>query len=127
LFGLFTIFLKSDSALSFKSLVSKVESVDTFDEWIQRCKSRKKYKCQCKCGRIVYLNEKTLFSKRWRDCEGLGMIGEQKNCALKQERKKKRLASYSRGKDESYDIDYSNITHESLEIVECINENYEGG
>ncbi|MBM7656228.1 hypothetical protein [Neobacillus cucumis] len=103
------------------------ESVDTFDKWIQDCKSRKKYKCQCKCGRIVYLSESALFFKKRRDCEGIGEIGEQKNCALKQEREKKRLASYPRVKDESYDIDYSNTTHESLEILECINENYEGG
>ncbi|SEI12989.1 hypothetical protein SAMN05192559_11624 [Halobacillus karajensis] len=102
------------------------ESVDTFDKWIQERKSVKKYKCQCKCGRIVYLNERELFFKRWRDCEGLGEIGEQKKCALKQERIKKRLASYPRVKDESYHIDYFNTIHESLEILECINENYEG-
>ncbi|MDN3436514.1 hypothetical protein QMA04_00345 [Planococcus sp. APC 3900] len=102
------------------------ESVDTFDKWIQDCMSQKKYKCQCKCGRIVYLNEKGLFFKRWRDCEGLGEIGEQKNCGLKHERINKRLASYPRVKDESYHIDYSNTIHESLEILDCINENYEG-
>lgn len=102
------------------------ESVDTFDNYIQGCKSQKKYKCQCKCGKIVYLNEKGLFLKRWRDCEGLEEIGEQKNCGLKQERINKKLASYPRVKDESYYIEYSNTIHESLEILDCINENYEG-
>ncbi|SHN33721.1 hypothetical protein [Gracilibacillus kekensis] len=102
------------------------ESVDTFDKWIQNYKSQKKYKCQCKCGRIFYIKDTTFLGKRWRDCEGFGEIGEQKNCALKQERINKRLASYTRVKDESYHIDYSNTTHESLEILECINENYEG-
>lgn len=54
----------------------------------------------------------------WRDC------GE--NCELKQERKRTRIASYPRVKDQSYDIDYLYTTHESLEILECIDENYEG-
>lgn len=102
------------------------ESVDTFDKWIQNYKSRKKYKCQCKCGRIVYLDEKALFFKKWRDCEDFGETGEQKNCALKQERINKRLASYPRVKDKSYHIDYSNTVHESFEVLECIDENYEG-
>lgn len=108
-----------------KSTSNNFESVDVFDEWIQRYKSRKLYKCQCKCGKVVYVNETALLRKKWRDCEGFGM-GEDKNCTLKQERIKKRLASFPRVKDESYDIDYSNTTHESLEILECINENYEG-
>lgn len=101
------------------------ESVDVFDRRIRSYKSSKKYKCQCKCGKVVYFDETTLLRKKWRDCEGFGER-EDKNCALKQERNKKRLASYPRVKDESYDIDYSNTTHESLEILECINENYEG-
>ena len=36
------------------------------------------------------------------------------------------MALYPRVKDESYNVDYSNTTHESLEILECIDENYEG-
>ncbi|PEA83804.1 hypothetical protein [Bacillus pseudomycoides] len=98
------------------------DSVDVYDRTIQMHKSLKKYKCQCKCGKIQYLVEDTLFRKKWRDC------GEK--CELKQERVRKRIAkriaSYPREKDESYDIDYSNTTHESLEVLECIDENYEG-
>ncbi|MEN2765848.1 hypothetical protein [Ornithinibacillus xuwenensis] len=101
------------------------ESVDTFDEWIQNCKSRKKYKCQCKCGKIFYIGDTTFLRKKWRDCEGFGEEREDKSCGLKQERIKKRLASYPRVKDESYDIDYSNTIHESLEILECIDDSYE--
>ncbi|KAA6452747.1 hypothetical protein [Bacillus swezeyi] len=108
-----------------RSTSNNFESIDDFDEWIQRYKSRKLYKCQCKCGKVVYVNETVLLRKKWRDCEGFG-VEEDKNCALKEERVKKRLASYPRVKDESYDIDYSNTIHESLEILECINENYEG-
>ncbi|TYO53764.1 hypothetical protein FXF70_00960 [Bacillus sp. Y3] len=105
---------------------NNIESVDTFDEWIQRYKSHKLYKCQCKCGKVVYMVETDFSGKRWIDCEGFEGIGEDKSCGLKQERIKKRVASYPRVKDESYHIDYSNTTHESLEILECINENYEG-
>ncbi|MDZ5610754.1 hypothetical protein U2I54_28155 [Bacillus pseudomycoides] len=94
------------------------ESVDVFDRWIQDFKSYKKYKCQCKCGKVDYFNETTLLRKRWRDC------GEK--CGLKQDRERKMIASYPRVKDKSYDIDYLYTTHESLEVLECIDENHEG-
>ncbi|OTY05521.1 hypothetical protein [Bacillus thuringiensis] len=94
------------------------ESVDTYDRTIQDWKSYKKYQCQCKCGKVHYLVETMLFRKSYRDC------GE--SCAVKQERERKRIASYPRVKDESYDIDYLYTTHESLEVLECIDENYEG-
>ncbi|MFB7351003.1 hypothetical protein ACWGKR_24260 [Bacillus thuringiensis] len=98
-------------------------SVDVYDKTIQNWKSYKKYQCQCRCGKIGYLDEATLLRrKRWLDC------GEK--CELKQDRERKRIAkriaSYPREKDKSYDIDYSNTTHESLEVLECIDENYEG-
>lgn len=54
------------------------------------------YKCQCKCGKVHYINGTTLLRKKSRDC------GD--DCAIKQERIKKRLASYPRVKDKSYDI-----------------------
>ncbi|RRN68829.1 hypothetical protein EI200_18210 [Peribacillus simplex] len=97
---------------------NKFDSVDVYDRTIQSIKSIKRYKCQCKCKKIEYLVEATLFRKKWMDC------GEK--CGLKQDRERKRIASYPREKDESYDIDYSNTTHESLEVLECIDENYEG-
>ncbi|ENJ6138916.1 hypothetical protein AB1Z82_005184 [Bacillus cereus] len=94
------------------------ESADVYDRQIQTWKSYKKYQCQCKCGKVDYFIETALLRKKWRDC------GE--NCELKQERKRKRIASYPRVKDKSYDIDYLYTTHESLEILECIDKNYEG-
>ncbi|PEM56122.1 hypothetical protein [Bacillus wiedmannii] len=101
-----------------KSTWSNFVSVDDFDRCIQRYKNIKNYQCQCKCGKIIYLNEDTLFRKKWRDC------GEK--CELKQERVRKRIASYPRVKDASYDINYLYTIHESLEVLECIDENYEG-
>lgn len=101
-----------------KVVGNNFDSVDVYDKWIQDWKSYKKYQCQCKCGKIGYFTEDQLFRKKWRDC------GEK--CELKQERKRKRIASYPRVKDKSYDIDYLHTTHESLEVLECIDENYEG-
>lgn len=100
-----------------KSILNNFDSVDTFDSWIQKYKDSKRYKCRCKCGKIKYLDEATLFRKRWRNC------GEE--CELKKEHERKMLDTYRRVKDKSYDINYLHSTHESLEILECINENYE--
>ncbi|MED1436873.1 hypothetical protein [Bacillus mycoides] len=94
------------------------DSVDVYEGFIQDWKSYKKYQCQCKCKKIKYLDEASLFRKRWIDC------GEK--CGLKQERERKRIASYPRVKDKSYDIDYLYTTHESLEVLECIDENHAG-
>ncbi|SDZ41222.1 hypothetical protein [Bacillus sp. 166amftsu] len=94
------------------------DSVDVYDRTIQSWKSRKKYQCQCKCGKVKYLLETYFSGKGYRYC------GD--DCGAKQELERKRIASYPRVKDESYDIDYLYTTHESLEILECIDENYEG-
>ncbi|MGM7432609.1 hypothetical protein ABRZ22_25930 [Bacillus pacificus] len=101
-----------------KSNWSNFDSVDVFDKRIQSFKDIKNYKCQCKCGTIKYLDEDTFLRKKWMDC------GEK--CELKKERVRNRVASYPRVKDKSYDIDYLHTTHESLEVLECIDENYEG-
>ncbi|WP_242142153.1 MULTISPECIES: hypothetical protein [unclassified Bacillus cereus group] len=54
--------------------------------------------------------------KKWKDC------GEK--CELIQKRVRNRIASYPRVKDKSYDIDDLHATHESLEVLEGIDENY---
>ncbi|MEW4105908.1 hypothetical protein [Bacillus thuringiensis] len=94
------------------------DSVDVYDRFIQDWKSYKKYQCRCRCGKVYYFDKTTLLRKRYRDC------GD--NCAVKQEREKEWLDAVPRVKDESYYVDYSNTTHESLNILECIDENYEG-
>ena len=67
------------------------DSVDVYDKTIQNWKSYKKYQCQCRCGKIRYLDAATLLRiKRWLDC------GEK--CGLKQDRERKRIASYPREK-----------------------------
>lgn len=96
------------------------DSVDTFEKWINIHKERKFYKCLCKCGQIQYLDEFHFLEKRHRYCTH----GESE-CGLKQKNKEKLLASYKRVYDESYYIDYLNTIHESLKIIECIDDNYE--
>ncbi|PDY25850.1 hypothetical protein COM83_02820 [Bacillus cereus] len=93
-------------------------SVDAYDRRMQNLKSYKKYKCQCECGKVEYIDETYFSGKGRRYC------GD--DCGKKQELERRRIASYPRVKDESYDIDYLYTTHESLEILECIDENYEG-
>ncbi|MDA1657933.1 hypothetical protein [Bacillus cereus group sp. TH150LC] len=94
------------------------ESVDDYDRHIQTRKSYKNYQCRCRCGKVYFLPERYFLGKKRRYC------GD--NCGIKQEHERKRIASYPRVKDESYDINYLYTTHESLEILECIDENYEG-
>lgn len=79
--------------------------------------SGKKYKCQCKCGQIHYLSKNPFESKRYQDC-GIG-------CGLIKIREQKRKDACSRCKSYDYDVDYTNTVFESLEILECINDNYE--
>ena len=89
-----------------------------FYEKIASLKSYKKYKCKCKCGKIHFLNEDILFRKKHRHC------GE--DCELIKIREQRMKDSYQRKKDNSYDIDYTNTVFESLEIIECIDDNFEG-
>lgn len=98
-------------------------TIKGYDKYISFNKEIVKYRCQCKCGNIFNLSEEPLTRKRWRDCEGLK---KNQTCSIKKERDNKRLKSYPRIKDRSYFKDYSYSTHESLEILECIDENFEG-
>ena len=65
-----------------------------------------KYRCKCKCGKIHYLSERTFFEKKHRNCgKGCGRIPKEQHS--------------------SYNIDYTNTVFESLEIIECIDDNVE--
>ena len=93
------------------------DSIETYDSWIKKSKSYKKYKCQCKCGRVEYLSEELLLRKKWRDC------GEQ--CELRKKRQQKYRDACPKEKHPSYDLDLLNSYFESLEIIECIDDNFE--
>lgn len=77
----------------------------------------KKYKCQCKCGQIHYLSKHFFELKRHSDC-GIG-------CGLIKIREQKRKDACPRLKADGYDVDYTNTIFESLEILECVDDNVE--
>ena len=94
------------------------DSVETFDSWIERLKTVRKFKCQCKCGEVHFLSAETFSKRRWQNCgDGCGLI-------------EKRLQKYKdacpREKHPSYDLKLLNTNFESLEIIECVNDNLEG-
>ena len=80
---------------------------------------RRVYDCQCDCGRIYKgVGEFHLKTKK-RYCFD-------EKCDLKLAHNKRMNDTYSREKHESYDIPYLNTMNGTLEIVECIDEYYEG-
>ena len=92
------------------------------------------YKCQCKCGRRFIWDERQFLSARHRYCTaGMSLIGkrllypvsENELCGLWVQQKEKRLESFQRVYSESYYHNYTGSFHESLEILECVNDRYE--
>lgn len=96
---------------------SNVDSVDFYDHWIEIYKNQKYYQCQCKCGLTHFIDEFNFLGKKHRYC-----IEE---CGLRKAQKEKLLDSYKRVFDKNYDIDFTHTFHESLEVLECIDEHYE--
>lgn len=114
---------KQDFLNGKRSDTCNIDSADYFDKWIQDYKSDNRYKCQCKCGKIHFLNEYDFLIKKHRYCNRYRNDYEQ--CGLREKHQKELLATYKRIKDESYDIDFCNTIHESLEILNCVDDNYE--
>lgn len=113
---------------------SNVDSVDFFDHWIEEYKKRKYYQCQCKCGLIQFIDEFHFLEKKRRYCTDTtnhNFIHQSADyptlaeCGLKSKQREKLLASYKRVFDESYNIDFTHTFHESLEVLECVNDHYE--
>ncbi|MBR3904301.1 MAG: hypothetical protein IKJ51_01130 [Clostridia bacterium] len=88
-----------------------ITDIESFDQRIENEKSKKYYKVQCRCGKTSFMSISELFCKQWRDC------GE--DCGIYR-------ASYPRVKADDYDIEFVNNTHESLEIIRCIDDHVEG-
>lgn len=109
---------KSDFLQGIRKQNSNIDSVESFDRLIHNLDTKKYYKCQCKCGQVQYLDEFHFLEKRHRYCTS-------ERCGLRNEKKERLLKSYKRVYDESYNIDYSNTIHESLEILECVDDNHE--
>lgn len=113
---------------------SNVDSVDSYDHWIEEYKNRKYYQCQCKCGMKQFLSEFDLLKKKRRYCtdiENHNIMYQSADyptiteCGLKSKQKEKRLASFKRVLDKNYNVDFVHTFHESLEVLECIDEHYE--
>ena len=112
---------------------SNKDSVD-YDHWIERYKTKKYYQCQCKCGLIHFIDEFHFLEKKHRYCTEAAnhnIIYQSANfptieeCGLRSKQKEKLLDSYKRVFDKNYDIDFTHTFHESLEVLECINDHYE--
>lgn len=93
-----------------------------------------RYKCQCKCGKIKWMSELEFLHKKHRFCDSENMLnfgmfqlssGTSDECGLRKAQEDSKLASYKRMYAENYDIDFSGTFHESLEVLECINDRYE--
>lgn len=72
----------------------------------QDYKMTEKYVCKCQCGKQYYLSKEILLKKKRRYCS--------QDC----------FTDIVYDKTENFDVDYTNTIHESLKILECIDENY---
>lgn len=113
---------------------SNVDSVDFFDRQIENYKKQKRYQCQCKCGMIQFMDEFHFLEKKHRYCTEASMHNfvfqsadypTMAECGLKRNQREKLLASYKRVFDKNYDVDFTHTFHESLEVLECIDDHYE--
>lgn len=111
---------------------SNVQSVEFYDRRIEDYKTGKYYQCKCRCGLVQYMSEFHFLEKKHRYCtERNNLIWQTADhatiaeCGLKREQREKRLASYPRVYDKNYNIDFTHTFHESLEVLECVNDHYE--
>lgn len=101
-----------------KSNRHNISSAEAFDRIIQMTRDSVRYKCQCKCGTVYYLDPEFLQRKRWRDC------GE--DCGLKAAREAAFIASLPRRPGANYDVDFTGTSFETLEVLECVDDRHEG-
>lgn len=94
------------------------------------------YKCICDCGKEVDKSEFDFLKKKHRYCTEIirrnrrdrwafEEIDKKEQCGLKTAQEEKKKETYKRVFDSSYDCDYIGTIHESLEILECIDDHYE--
>lgn len=133
---------KADFLCGKRNPHSNIDSVEIFDLFIQPDKTRtynKSYECQCECGKIHHVSELSFLGKT-RYCTVRPRMSHRHTayryqnlsdpiwdsfCGLHKKQREIFLSSYKREYDESYYINYSNTTHESLDILECVDDNYE--
>lgn len=105
-----------------------------FNQRIAELINAKKYKCECKCGKIKWMSELEFLDKKHRFCDleislNFGMFqlssGTSDECGLRKAQEDKKLASYERVYAKNYEIDFTGTFHESLEVLECVNDRHE--
>lgn len=113
-------------------------TTDYCDKQISELKNIEKYKCKCKCGKIHYLSQNDFLKTKHRYCtrkipfkKFICAPESEKNkyltsaCGMAVAELKKNFAKSKRIYDENYDIDFSGKQFESLEILDCIDDNFE--
>lgn len=94
------------------------------------------YECVCDCGKEVGKSEFEFLNKKHRYCTetirrsklqrwAFREVDEENKCGLRKAQEEKKKATYKREFDPSYDNDYTGTIHESLEVIECIDDHYE--
>jgi hypothetical protein len=113
-----------------------VIGVTPVDESDQFGKIYGSYKCICDCGKEVSKSEFAFLEKKHRYCtetirrsrkdRWLYEEYDKKNqCGLKTTQEEKKKETYKRVLAPGYSIDYTGTIHESLEVLECVNNHYE--
>ncbi len=94
------------------------------------------YSCVCECGKIVSKSEFHFLEKKHRYCTDsirrnsrdrwlFEEYDKKDQCGLKAAQEEKKKETYKRVRDASYELNLIGVVHESLEVLECVNENYE--
>ena len=71
-------------------------------------KIKEKYVCKCQCGKMHFLSKEQLMS-----------LIKRKYCS------DECFTDIVYDETKNFDVDYTNTTHESLQILECVDDNYE--
>ena len=87
--------------------------------------NNRNYEVTCKCGKTYHFNYWDFIEKKHISCTPNILEFGESRCGLIIEREKKLQRNYPRIKANGYDIDLSHTFHDSLEILECVDEHYE--
>lgn len=129
---------------------SNIDSVDFFDRRIEDDSTCRRYKCQCKCGKIRYIHQHDFLKSKHKFCtvgikeKWLENLARERNKAKEDLTEEELLKEFcglavktwndkqkayrENGKRifaDNYDVDWTGNIFESLEVLECIDDNYE--
>lgn len=141
---------KEDFLKGIRKPNSNIDSEDFFERRIEDYRMRQLYKCQCDCGKKHFFDQQFFLQTRHRFCsEGVtekglenlswtkkvkkepyceeDILKEYCGLAVKawKDKQKKYKENGRRKFANNYDLDLTGNIFESLEVLECINDNYE--